>query len=135
MTILLRLRTGLTKSNPNVLKPQVGTSWTFRATPAVSWKSETAIGLIEHSARSEKEYAASLERMISSENLWHQAGGTPETWANESFQLAKKVWLNNAGAVDDAYYRTNINIVSQRLALAGLRLAKLLNQIFAGQSS
>jgi hypothetical protein len=90
------------------------------------------IGLIEHSARPEKEYAASLERMISSENLGHQAGGTPEIWANESFQVAKKVWLNNGGAVDDAYYRTNINIVSHRLALAGLRLAKLLNETLGG---
>jgi len=86
------------------------------------------VGLIEHSARSEKEYAASLERMISSENLWHQTGGTPEIWANESFQLAKKFWLNNDGAVDDPYYCTNINIVSHRLALAALRLAKLLSE-------
>jgi len=86
------------------------------------------IGLIEHSARRETTYAASLEKIIASENLSRQAGGTPEIWANESVQLAKKVWLNNGGAVDDTYYRTNINIVSHRFALAGLRLAKLLNE-------
>ena len=92
------------------------------------------IGLIAHSARSEKRYAAYLETIISSENLSRQAEGTPETWANESFQLAKKVWLKNDGAVDDAYYRANISIVDRRLALAGVRLAKFLNQSLGGQS-
>jgi len=67
--------------------------------------------------------------------LSRQVEGNPEIWANESFQLAKKVWLNNGGAVDDTYYRTNISMVDRRLALAGMRLAKMLNQIFAGQSS
>ena len=79
------------------------------------------IGLIEHSVRSEKTYAAYLERIISRENLSRQVEGNPEIWANESFQLAKKVWLNNGGAVDDAYYRANISIVDRRLALAGVR--------------
>ena len=43
MMILPRLRTGLTKSKPNVLKLQVGISWIFRGTPAVSQSPETAI--------------------------------------------------------------------------------------------
>jgi hypothetical protein len=30
--------------------------------------------------------------------------------------------------VDDAYYKANIGIVDERLALAGLRLAAMLNQ-------
>jgi hypothetical protein len=90
------------------------------------------IGLIEHSSRREKEYAAHLEEIISNEKLWRQSEGTPESWANESFELAKKVWVNNGGAVNDAYYRANISIVDRRLALAGVRLAKLLNRIFGG---
>ena len=35
--------------------------------------------------------------------------------------------LNDGGAVDEAYFRKNIPVVNERLALAGLRLAKLLN--------
>ena len=30
-------------------------------------------------------------------------------------------------AIDDAYYQAHIDLVNQKLALAGLRLAKLLN--------
>jgi hypothetical protein len=30
-------------------------------------------------------------------------------------------------AIDDAYYQANIDLVNQKLALAGLRLATLLN--------
>jgi hypothetical protein len=84
-------------------------------------------GLLEHTGRSEQEYVSYLEQMITDKKL--QAGnGTPEDWANESFGLAKKVWINNDGAVDAAYYKANIGIVDERLALAGLRLAAMLNQ-------
>jgi hypothetical protein len=92
------------------------------------------IGLIEHSARSEKAYTAGIERIISNENSSRQAEGNPESWANESFQLARKVWLNDGSSVDEAYYRANINIVDRRLALAGVRLAALLNETL-GKSS
>lgn len=83
-------------------------------------------GLLEHTGRSEQEYVAYLEQMITAKNL--QAGGTPEDWANESLSLAKKAWLNDGGSVDDAYYKANIHIVDERLAVAGLRLAAVLNQ-------
>jgi nuclease S1 len=83
-------------------------------------------GLLEHTGRSEQEYVAYLEQMIAGRKL--QAGGTPEDWANESFRLAKQAWIKDGGAVDDAYYKANIGIVDERLALAGLRLAGLLNE-------
>lgn len=82
-------------------------------------------GLIDHTGRSEQEYVAYLEQLITSQKL--QAGGTPESWANESLHLANQAWLNDGGSVDEAYYRANITVVDQRLALAGLRLAALLN--------
>lgn len=83
-------------------------------------------GLLEHTGRSEQEYVAYLEKMIADKKL--AASGTPEDWANESHQLATQVWLNDGGTVDEAYYKANIGIVDQRLALAGLRLAALLNR-------
>jgi hypothetical protein len=85
-------------------------------------------GLIEHARRSEPEYVADLDKLISNRNLQREAAGTPETWANESFHLAHQVWLTAGGAVDEAYYRKNIGSLDERLALAGLRLAALLNQ-------
>jgi len=86
------------------------------------------LGLIEHTRRSEPAYVSHLERLISRQSVEREADGTPETWANESFHLAQRVWLNDGGAVDEGYFRNNIGSLDERLALAGLRLAALLNQ-------
>jgi S1/P1 Nuclease len=86
------------------------------------------IGLIEHAGFSEGQYVSKLDRLITSRKLTSQTHGTPEAWANESFRLAKKVWVNDGSAIDEPYYKTDIGIVDQRLALAGIRLASLLNQ-------
>jgi hypothetical protein len=82
-------------------------------------------GLIEHAARSNEQYAADLEQLIARQHL--KPDGTPASWANESFQIAKEVWLNEAGTIDELYFRRNIGSIDERLALAGVRLAKLLN--------
>ena len=87
------------------------------------------IGLIAHSGRSESEYVALLQRQVALQHLRSRSDGTPEEWANESFRLAKQVWLNDGAMVDEAYYRKNIDILEKRLALAGLRLAALLNDV------
>jgi hypothetical protein len=92
---------------------------------ACNLHAEWDTGLIEHTGRSEQDYVAYLEQMITAKKL--QASGQPADWANESLQLARKVWLNDGGAVDETYYKANINIVDERLALAGLRLAAVLN--------
>jgi S1/P1 Nuclease len=86
------------------------------------------MGLIEHAGLSEGQYVSKLDRLITIRKLTSQTHGTPEQWADESFQLAKKVWLNDGSAIDEAYYNNDIGIVGQRLALAGIRLASLLNR-------
>jgi len=87
------------------------------------------IGLLEHSGRHDaKEYAAFLEGLISARNMWKEPEGTPEEWANQSFQFAKKVWMNDGDVVDEAYYRTSMPILNDQLAIAGIRLAKVLNE-------
>jgi len=89
------------------------------------------IGLIEHTGRREADYVSYLEKWIVRRRLQGRAGGSPENWANESFALAKQVWLNDGSAVDPTYFRANIEVVNERLALAGLRLARLLNEALA----
>jgi hypothetical protein len=84
--------------------------------------------LIEHAHRSEKKWVAHLETLISREHLQRRANGNPEDWANESFHLAKRVWLSDGSSVDESYFTANITAVDERLALAGLRLATLLNE-------
>lgn len=90
--------------------------------------------LIEHTGRSEQEYVAYLQQQIPAHRWQERAGGSPEDWANESLRLARQAWVNDAGSVDEAYYKTNISTVDERLALAGLRLARILNEIFPDQT-
>ena len=85
------------------------------------------IGLIEHAHRPEGEYVDRLEQMITQQKLDGRAGGTPEQWAKESFHIAHHVWASDGYVIDEAYYRRNIRVVDEQLALAGLRLARLLN--------
>ena len=48
-------------------------------------------------------------------------------WANESHLQAKHILTPIPTVVDEAYYQANIELVNEKLALAGVRLAKLLN--------
>jgi hypothetical protein len=85
-------------------------------------------GLIHHTGMDEDAYVAHLDELISREHL--RASGNPADWAKESFALAKAAWVNDGGSVDEQYYRQQIKVVDERLALAGLRLAALLNEVF-----
>jgi hypothetical protein len=83
--------------------------------------------LIWHANLRNREYVEMLNQLIRTEHLDQQAGGTPTDWVNESHAEARTILESRPAAVDEAYYRQNIGIVNRRLALAGLRLAALLN--------
>lgn len=85
------------------------------------------ISLIEHTGRSEKDYAAHLEKLIALRHLERDSGGSSADWANESFHLGERVWVNDGGSVDESYFQKNIEALDRQLALAALRLAALLN--------
>jgi hypothetical protein len=87
------------------------------------------IALIQHTGMGVREYVNHLNRLIAKEHL--TASGTPEDWANESHRYAQTAWLDTGGQVDENYYRKEITVVDQRLALAGLRLAAVLDEAFA----
>jgi hypothetical protein len=84
--------------------------------------------LLEHAGYSEEEYVQRLEKLIGKERLEGQAQGTAEEWANESHVQARQIMDQRPAAIDEAYYQANINLVDKKLALAGLRLAHLLNE-------
>ena len=86
-------------------------------------------GLIEHTGIGRDEYVAHLEKLISDEHL--AASGNPEDWANESHEYAKSALLPDRAQIDENYYEKEIKVVDRRLALAGMRLAALLNEAFA----
>ena len=82
--------------------------------------------LIKHTGIREHRYAAALETMIAEQHL--QAGAdAPEQWTNEPLRLAKAAWVEPGAVIDEAYCGREQPIVDRRLALAGLRLAQMLN--------
>ena len=70
-------------------------------------------------------YAAELERQIKVRRL-NATGGAAE-WAMESHALARAAMLPAGGEAGEPYYRAHIATIDERLALGGLRLARLLN--------
>src|SRR5262249_12215446 len=56
-------------------------------------------------------------------------GGTPEQWANETHAFAPIVWNTRPAdnVLDDRYLRDVLPILDRQLGVAGLRLAKFLN--------
>ena len=83
--------------------------------------------LLEHTGWSEEDYVARLNELIAQKRLGKQAGGTAVDWANESHLQARRILDQKAASVDEAYYQANIDLVNEKLALGGLRLAALLN--------
>jgi len=84
--------------------------------------------LIRHRGLSDRQYLSDLTAKIRSERWDRVEQGTPESWALESFALAQDGLLPARGAADEAYYRRHIPVVDRRLALGGIRLARLLNE-------
>jgi len=83
--------------------------------------------MILHAGMDRQDYSQHLEKLIQSQKLENSDGGTPERWANESVQLAGAAWVQDGTNLDDLYYQREIVVVARQMALAGLRLAKLLN--------
>src|SRR5215831_13684817 len=83
--------------------------------------------LLEHAGYSEEDYVRHLEKLIMEKGLTARAGGTPEQWANESHLEARRIIEQKPVSIDDQYYQAHIDLVNEKLALAGLRLATVLN--------
>jgi len=85
--------------------------------------------LIAHRRLSDREYLAALSEYIARGRRSPLITNTqPAEWAMESHALAKRALLPAQGVVDQAYYRAQVSVVDERLALGGLRLAAVLNQ-------
>jgi S1/P1 Nuclease len=91
------------------------------------WDSE----LIRHTGLREHRYARELEEMISADHL-EPGAADPIGWANQSWQLARQACVEPQANIDEAYYTRERPVVDRQLALAGLRLARLLNQELGG---
>lgn len=56
-------------------------------------------------------------------------------WIWESYEISSKLYAEidamNSRSIDDSYYQAHIQIIQQRIEMAGVRLAGVLNRIFA----
>lgn len=85
--------------------------------------------IIEEKGLSEKKYTQKLLREIK-DNQWEQSsGGEPTTWANLSHQFAEQAMVPNGALITKEYVQEESKVVDAQLALAGLRIAHVLNRI------
>jgi hypothetical protein len=60
----------------------------------------------------------------------------PVAWAEDAHNeaITRNVWLDQDASVDQAYYDRVTPLISQQLGLAGLRLARYLNDVFSSSA-
>ena len=85
-------------------------------------------GLIGRRGLDDEQYLAVLNAKIRADRLALRAGGMPRDWAMESLALTRAALVAPHAAIDESYYRAHIAVVDERLALAGLRLASVLDR-------
>ncbi len=85
--------------------------------------------LIDRLNLSEPKYLARLEAEIHAKKI--SAGSDdPVVWTNESKTASDSALVSKNSNIDEAYLNRFIPVIDQRLELAGLRLASVLNSIF-----
>jgi nuclease S1 len=85
-------------------------------------------GLIAHRGLDDQRYLAVLDADIRRERLDQRPIGTAAGWAIESQRLAKAALVPQQGVIDEAYYHKQLPVIDERLALAGVRLAAVINE-------
>ncbi|MFO0961544.1 MAG: S1/P1 nuclease [Phycisphaerales bacterium] len=95
-------------------------------------------GMIDHrlgKGGSWDKWASSVRGRITDQNLkqW-RASIDPSVWANESVSITKRLYagLPANGEIGDPYIDANFNAVEERIAMAGVRLAAVLNSALGG---
>jgi hypothetical protein len=89
--------------------------------------------LLEHAGLSEAQLATNFDKATPAQiKKWQ---GEPQiVWAWESYQISSQLYAEiekNGNNIDDAYYQSHMPIVENRIEKAGIRLAGVLNDIFA----
>ncbi|MEO6922588.1 MAG: S1/P1 nuclease [Bryocella sp.] len=85
--------------------------------------------IIDHEGLREDAFRAHLEKLIT-ENGWEKmTGGGPTAWANVSHHYAVLMYAPNGALLTTDYVKQATKIVDAELALGGLRLARILNNI------
>lgn len=104
---------------------QSGSGRSFPCNLHVIWDTT----LIERRQLDDAAYHAALTEAITKHGWDRQPFGAPADWATQSHIAGNAALLRPNGDAGEAYFAQQIPVVDQRLALAGLRLARLLNDV------
>lgn len=86
--------------------------------------------MIDRRGMSETKYVAALNAEISEHHWDTVAQENPRVWAEESHRLAAEAWVPNNVMLSREYYDAEIQVVDRQIAVAGIRLARMLNSAF-----
>ena len=84
--------------------------------------------LIARRKLDDRAYAAQLQKLIAEKRWGAQSPGTPAQWAEQSFRLATDALVKPDTNIDEAYYQRQIAVADTQIAMAGVRLAAVLNR-------
>jgi nuclease S1 len=95
-------------------------------------------GIIERVSKDEDFWLKELTVMPSSQMPQDAAAGTVEDWATESLLAAREAYVDPATGqriksgtkLGFDYHNKNLPVVKERMSLAAMRLAKVLNECF-----
>jgi hypothetical protein len=89
--------------------------------------------LLEHQGMTESPYLEVLRREMDTMDLAELERGTVVDWAMEGHRIAavRAYRLPRSGQIGDAYLQANQPLIDHQLIAAGVRLAKVLNQVLA----
>ena len=88
-------------------------------------------GITQKTGLAERAYAKQLERWLDEHNTAGLQAGTTVDWALESHRAAAEhaYHIPASRKLASAYYDENEPVVDEQLAKAGLRLARILNEV------
>lgn len=89
-------------------------------------------GLINKEGKTYDEMAKDYDTVTSMQIKKWQSDA-PMQWIFESYEAAGKIYADfdqSGNKLGDEYYKENIPVVHQRIEMAGIRLAGVLNSIF-----
>jgi len=84
--------------------------------------------LIRHRNIDDRAYVAALQKLIVDKRMGAQPAGTPAQWAEQSWRAAREALVTSGANIEEGYYRRHISVIDERMALAGVRLAAVLNR-------
>lgn len=91
--------------------------------------------IIEEQGLNETKYTERLLQEIKSNDWERLAGGEPTTWANISHHYALEAVAPNGALITHEYVAEEAKVVDAQLALAGLRMARVLNRILGDETT